>query len=48
MHYFPTWVSTVCPVKIVDIVTEYISDYNDTNEHNHCLSLICALKQAID
>ena len=28
----------------VDIVTEYISDYNDTNKRNYCLSLICALK----
>ena len=27
----------------VVVVTECISDHNDTNKHNNCLNLICAL-----
>ena len=33
----------VYSLKIVGIVTEYISDGNDTNKYNNCLNLICAL-----
>ena len=30
-------------LKSVTIVTESISDNNDTNKHNNCLNLICML-----
>ena len=30
-------------LKIVGIVTECISNHNDTNKHNNCLNLICML-----
>ena len=34
---------TVYSLKSVGIVTECISDHNDTNKRNNCLNLICAL-----
>ena len=29
--------------KSVAILTECVSDHDDTNKHNNCLNLICAL-----
>ena len=34
-------------LKSITIVTECISDHNDTNKHNNCLSLICTLNGSI-
>ena len=36
-------VSKVHLLKSIIIVTEWISDHNDTNKRNNCLNLICAL-----
>ena len=35
--------SIIYSLKSVCIVTESISDHNDTNKRNNCLNLICAL-----
>ena len=35
--------SIIYSLKSVGIVTENISDHNDTDKRNNCLNLICAL-----